>query len=85
LPRPRPVACSGTGAAGGEGERAAADAPTSIEVTLTEFAIEPATLEAAAGSPLTFSISNDGAAPHTFAVTAGDETYETPSIAGALR
>jgi len=59
--------------------------PNSIEVTLTEFAIEPATLEAAAGSPLTFSISNDGAAPHTFAVTAGDETYETPSIAGALR
>ena len=76
------VACSGAGdAAGGEGERAAA-APTSIEVTLTEFAIEPATLEAAAGSPLTFSISNDGAAPHTFAVTAGGETYETPSIAG---
>jgi FtsP/CotA-like multicopper oxidase with cupredoxin domain len=75
------VACSGTGTVeGGEGERAAGP-PTTIDVALTEFAIEPATLEGAAGSPLTISIHNEGQAPHTFAVDAGGDTYETPTIA----
>ena len=75
------VACSGTGqpvGGGGGGEHAAA--PTTIDVTLTEFAIEPAAIEAASGAPIAFSITNAGSAPHTFGVTAAGRTYETPTI-----
>jgi len=60
------------------GEEAAA---SSIEVTLSEFAIEPSQLEAPAGTPLVFSIHNDGSAAHTFAVVASATTFETASIA----
>jgi FtsP/CotA-like multicopper oxidase with cupredoxin domain len=63
---------------GGGGEQAAA-AP--IEVTLSEFAIEPSQLEAPAGAPLTFSVHNGGTAAHTFAVVATGTTFETASIA----
>jgi uncharacterized cupredoxin-like copper-binding protein len=64
--------------AGVSGEEAAA---ASIEVTLAEFAIEPSHLEAPAGTPLVFSIHNDGSAAHTFAVVASATTFETASIA----
>jgi FtsP/CotA-like multicopper oxidase with cupredoxin domain len=79
------AACSGSeddgGTTGtGDGEQAAAGAPVTLDVTLTDFKIDPANLEAPAGSAITFSISNQGQAPHTFAVTAGDQTYETAEI-----
>jgi uncharacterized cupredoxin-like copper-binding protein len=82
------AACSGNGdgggaAAEGDGEHAVG-AATSLDVTLTDFKIDPAALEAPAGSPITFNISNQGQAPHTFAVVVGDQTYETAEIpAGA--
>jgi FtsP/CotA-like multicopper oxidase with cupredoxin domain len=63
--------------AGGEGDRAAG---ASIDVTLSEFAIEPSHLDGPAGTPLTFAIRNDGAAAHTFGVRAGGQTIETASI-----
>jgi hypothetical protein len=51
---------------------------------LTDFKIDPAAMEAPAGSAITFTISNQGQAPHTFAVTVGDQAYETAEIqAGA--
>jgi uncharacterized cupredoxin-like copper-binding protein len=78
------AACSGAGPApaggGGAGERAAA-APASISVALQDFAIEPATLQAPAGAPLTFEVHNAGATPHTFAVVAAGTTQETAAIA----
>jgi uncharacterized cupredoxin-like copper-binding protein len=76
------VGCSGgadTGppSGGGGGEQAAA---VSIDVTLSEFAIEPSQLEAPAGAPLTFAVHNAGTASHTFAVVAAGTTFETASI-----
>jgi FtsP/CotA-like multicopper oxidase with cupredoxin domain len=75
------AACTGGGGEGGTGggDQAAAQ-PTTIEITLSDFTIDPSTIEAPAGSALTFAISNTGQAPHTFAVKAGDQTYETPQI-----
>src|SRR5687768_8507403 len=64
-------AAAGDGAAGGGGSA------TSAEVTLTDFAIEPGDLQVAAGAPLTFHVTNEGPSPHSFAVTVGDQTYET--------
>lgn len=73
------VGCDGGGdTAGGEGERAADEA--TIDVTLSDFAIEPAHIDASAGVPLRFAVRNDGAAAHTFAVEAAGRTYETSSI-----
>jgi len=56
------------------------EARSSFSVSLTEFAISPAMIHAPAGQELTFSISNDGSVPHTFAVDTGNEVKETPEI-----
>lgn len=64
---------------GGAGDLAAA-APTTAEVTLTDFAIDPAALEVAAGAPVTITVMNHGQAPHTYGVVVNGETIETPSI-----
>jgi FtsP/CotA-like multicopper oxidase with cupredoxin domain len=92
------AACSGSGDEGGttgsgEGEQAAG-AATTLDVTLTDFKIDPAALAAPADSPITFNISNQGQAPHTFAVVVdgnnvgtaeipagGSDTLEVPALA----
>ncbi|HEX6844289.1 MAG TPA: multicopper oxidase domain-containing protein [Actinomycetota bacterium] len=77
------AACTGGGeevAAGGTGDQAAG-APTTIDVTLTDFAIEPATIQAPAGAPLSFYVMNHGQSPHTFGIVVGGETYETQELA----
>ena len=63
----------GTGA---EGTQAA----KSYDVSLTEFAIMPGEIDVPPGQPLTFVVSNDGTAPHTFGVETGSDTIETPQI-----
>jgi uncharacterized cupredoxin-like copper-binding protein len=63
----------------GAGELAAA-ARSSISVSLRDFAIEPSTLRAPAGTGLAFEVHNGGATPHTFAVEAGGTTYDTGTI-----
>ena len=78
------VACTGgddgeVPAAGG-GQAAAAGEPVAIEVMLTDFAIEPAKIEAPAGSDITFTVLNHGLSPHTFGVVVGGETIETTNI-----
>ena len=76
------AACGSNGggaAAGGGGEQAAA-APASFSVTLSEFKIDPAMIDAPSGSALTFQVKNGGTVQHTFAVQAGDKTYATPMI-----
>ena len=77
------VSASCTGGDGGSepgaGEEAAG-ATTEIAVTLSDFAIEPAMVEAPAGALLTFQVENAGQAAHTFGVVVGGQTHETASI-----
>jgi uncharacterized cupredoxin-like copper-binding protein len=79
------AACSGAEVAGGGGGERAAGGSTSIDVVLSDFAIEPAHIEARAGAGMSFSITNDGAVPHTFAVVASAHTYETTTIAAGAQ
>ena len=48
---------SGSSSGGGGGTQ-------TVDVTLTEFAVEPATLEVAPGTELVVNVTNDGAMPH---------------------
>jgi plastocyanin len=53
----------------------------SIAVTSRDFQFDPASLEAAAGSPVTVTLSNEGQFPHTVKVFE-DEAFTT-AVAGA--
>jgi manganese oxidase len=61
------------------GRREAA-APSGIDVALSEFAIAPQIIHAPAGQPLTFNVTNDGAAAHTFAVDIGGDIPATGEL-----
>jgi FtsP/CotA-like multicopper oxidase with cupredoxin domain len=70
----------GADAAGnGTGDRAAGDG-TAFDVTLNEFAISPDMIDAPAGAALTFDVTNEGTAPHTFAMQTDTKVYETEQI-----
>jgi FtsP/CotA-like multicopper oxidase with cupredoxin domain/uncharacterized cupredoxin-like copper-binding protein len=73
------VACGGGIADGDAGERAAA-LPATVEIMLSEFAIDPSAIAAPVGQPIEFSVMNMGEAPHTFAVDVAGTTYETDVI-----
>jgi manganese oxidase len=61
----------------------AAAASASFDVSLTDaLKIEPEMIDAPADTPLTFNVTNDGASQHSFAVLAGDQTYETELLDG---
>jgi nitrite reductase (NO-forming) len=51
-------------AAPGDGGSAAAAGPQTVEVSLTEFAVTPPSIEIAPGTVLTLVVTNDGAVPH---------------------
>ncbi|HLB40028.1 MAG TPA: multicopper oxidase domain-containing protein [Actinomycetota bacterium] len=71
---------SGSGSGGGATEAASA---ASFDVSLTDqLKIVPEMIDAPADTPLTFNVTNDGATQHTFAIEAGDQTYETPLLEG---
>src|SRR5688572_14211460 len=75
------ASCTGDGGSPGAGEgEAAAEGPVTIEVSLSDFAIDPATIEVPAGSDITVNVMNHGQSPHTFGVVVGADTIETPSI-----
>ncbi len=76
------AACSSDGSKGsaGTGEEAAASSETSISVSLKEFAISPAQIQAPAGEQLVFDVKNEGTTAHTFAVATDSKVYETPQI-----
>jgi FtsP/CotA-like multicopper oxidase with cupredoxin domain len=79
------AACTSSGGSGppATGDQAAG-APAVVDVSLTDFAIDPEMPEVPADTPITFEVTNDGQAPHTFAVIAGEQTYETDLLdAGA--
>ena len=75
------LAASGCTSAGEEAsEEGAASAPATFQVSLTEFAISPPMIHAPAGEPLSFEVTNDGTAPHTFAVDTGEGVQATAEI-----
>jgi FtsP/CotA-like multicopper oxidase with cupredoxin domain len=67
-----------TNAGGGAGDRAGGK--TTFDVSLTEFAIAPAMIDAPSATPLTFRVSNDGTTVHTFSVHTEAKVYETEQI-----
>ncbi len=74
------TACGGGGSDAkqkGSGDRAAAG---TFDVSLKEFAITPEMIDAPADTPLTFRVSNDGTAAHTFAIQTDSKVYETQQI-----
>jgi FtsP/CotA-like multicopper oxidase with cupredoxin domain/plastocyanin len=73
------AACSGGGSSASS--NADAGAPVSFDVSLSEFQISPSSIQAPAGRPMTFNITNDGQAPHTFAVDTGAGVEATQEIA----
>ena len=73
------ASCSGGSGSGGTEEQAAAG-PATIEVMLSEFAIDPSAIAVPVGQPIEFSVMNMGQAQHTFAVDVNGKTYETDLI-----
>jgi len=74
---------SSGGDAGTGGGEAAAGAGASFDVSLTDqLKIDPAMIDAPSNTPLTFNVTNTGAGQHSFAIQAGDQTYETAVLDG---
>ena len=61
-------------------EAEASQGSAEFDVTLTEFAISPAQIQAPAGRDLVFDVTNEGSAAHTFAVETGGGVAETPLL-----
>ena len=76
------AACAGDDAGGATagGDQAAAATTAQVEVMLSDFAIDPTSIEVPAGQALVFSIMNHGQTPHTFGVVVGAQTLESPQI-----
>jgi manganese oxidase len=75
------AACSGGDGGGAEGAGTGSGGGAAIDVTLTDFAITPDQIQAPAGQEITFTVTNDGQAPHTFGVETPDGEKTTPEIA----
>jgi FtsP/CotA-like multicopper oxidase with cupredoxin domain/plastocyanin len=58
----------------------ARSAPTLVAVTLEDFSIAPATMKAAAGVPITLSVTNKGQSAHEVAVDVNGTTMQTPML-----
>jgi manganese oxidase len=67
--------------AAGSGDTGAAAAETH-DISLTEFAFDPADITVAAGAPLTFNLSNNGQAEHDYTIETGPQS-ETISAGGS--
>ena len=86
------VACSGGSGSsaaptGSAPASPASSAATRIEVTLTDaLKIEPATMTVPAGVPVTFSVTNSGAAEHEFYLgdAAAQDEHEREMQAGGM-
>ena len=75
------TACSNGGSS--PSSEAEATAATTLEVSLTDqLTIVPEMIDAPADTPLSFSVTNEGATQHSFAVLADQQTYATPLLDG---
>jgi len=74
------AACSGGGEGGASSGSEAEAGGATVEVTLVDFKIEPATIEVPSGRAIAFNVSNQGQAQHTFAVTVDGRTFDTGLI-----
>ena len=71
----------GEAAAGEDGGGGGAAASDRVEVTLTDFAIDPGEVTVPVGTPLTFHVVNEGPSPHTYGVVVDGTTIETRLLA----
>jgi uncharacterized cupredoxin-like copper-binding protein len=73
-----------SGSDAGTADAAVADtAAASFDVSLSdELKIDPAMIDAPSNTPLTFNVTNTGQGQHSFAIEAGDQTYQTPLLDG---
>ena len=62
------TADGGDGGNGGDGE---------LEVVATDFAFDPSELSVAAGSDVSITVTNEGAAPHNLRIAGEDGEYDT--------
>jgi plastocyanin len=77
------TACtSSSGGGQGTGEQAAAQAPATVEVMLSDFEITPTTIQAPADTPLSFRVMNHGPSQHTFGIIVNGSVVETDPIDG---
>jgi manganese oxidase len=53
---------------------------STVSLSLKEFALDPATLQVSAGSPVTVQVTNAGSAQHALSIDAGGKTYTTSMI-----
>jgi manganese oxidase len=72
------IASTSSGSAAPAAELAADEAPSAVEVTLSEFDVVPASIEVAAGG--TLAVTNAGSAEHDVAII--DTDLATPMLAG---
>jgi len=77
------AACTSNSSADAAGEGTAAAANATFDVSLSDqLKIDPEMIDAPADTPLTFNVTNAGASPHSFAVEANGETFDTGPIDG---
>jgi manganese oxidase len=82
------TACGGSGSGSGSTSTSAGSGPTQaqvavaapVAVTLSEFKIDPSTIDVTAGAPVVFNVTNKGQVPHTFAVDVNGTTHDTGQI-----
>lgn len=74
------VACTDGGGGPAPAAAGAAGGPVELAVSLTDFALSPDRLTAPAGREIRIAVSNDGQAPHVFAVDTGSGVLETPQL-----
>jgi FtsP/CotA-like multicopper oxidase with cupredoxin domain len=72
------VLVAGACTSGGDGDEEGA--ATSVAVTLADFEIRPASIQAEAGVPLLLEVTNSGPTAHAMAVKAAGTTYETEML-----
>jgi manganese oxidase len=71
----------GTAASGGAGTGAqAAPGSTGVDVALSEFKIDPSTIQVPVGEAFSFKIVNHGTVPHSFAVDVGGKVYDSGQV-----
>jgi manganese oxidase len=75
------AACTGGGSGGGAGTGIQAEAGGAVvTVGLSEFKIDPSTIQVPVGKGFTFNITNHGTVPHSFAVDVGGKVYDSGQI-----